>query len=233
MLIITPVTMKEVIEFADANGAVDTASMEMALESLVSRCIEADDAVRLSSLTIIDELRHCHGDTQSNGNLLSDAVHKVLIFDTEGNSNKRKRLRAELSDLVLLCRRLLEVGSDPNVRLQHEASVLDLAISFLNGQLEVFGLSQIPGQSSCPAWKLSLVEILVHHLSGNGAHASIQRYKLGPRSVESFCAESKLRRTEILLEVLEPKIVVTETLSKPLLVTWLAKTTDYKTLLKL
>jgi hypothetical protein len=201
---------------------------------LLRGCLEADDRARLSSITIVDELRPYFADNPPDGNLLSDAVHQVLNLDTEGSSNKRKRLKVELGELVILCWRLLELGADPNVRIEHEASMVDQAVEFVNNQLEMLGASQIPGRAPCPIWKLAMVETLVSHLRDKGGHGILHEYDIRPRSYESFCAEPPLRRTEILLEVLQPKIVANEVEEgKPRIMAWLAENMEYQDLLRL
>ena len=225
--------MREVIEPGDGKGSGSISIMEAQIDRLLQGCLEADDEDRLSSMTIIEELRLYLAENQTQGNLLFDAVHQILDFDTEGTSNRRKRLKNELGELVVLCWRLLEIGSDPNIRIEDEASMLDQAIGFVNNQLEMLGSSQTPGRALCPAWKLSAVETLVGHLRAKGGHGILHEYDIGPRSYESFCAEPPLRRTEILLEILQSKIVTNEEESKPKMTSWLAENVEYQEMLTL
>lgn len=192
-----------------------------------------DDLARPSSGAIIDELRPHLSIARPMDNMLLDVVNRVLGCETEGNTNKRRKLKMELADSVLLCRRLLDLGSNPNLRGEGQSFMLDLTVAFLNNQMETLDELQTQRSSTCPPWKTTIVEELAKSLRDRDGIGVIRPYDIGQRTFQSFYTESKHRRSEILINVLSPTIGTMDPRIKSKITAELAKNYGYVRLLRL
>jgi hypothetical protein len=222
-----------VIRRDETNDVSNGTPIQVCVERLLSGCLEEDDGIRVSSARVVEELAPHVNQTSFGTSMLAEAVNSILAFDTEGGPNRRKKLKAELAGIVLLCRRLLDSGCNPDISLADNTFILDSVVEFVNTQLELLGEPPNQACPACPPWKVSKIQELARLLRLKNAKGETQQYDIGNYRYESFFAETKKRRTEILLEVLQPQLAAYEEASKPEVLAALQKDVKFTDLLEL
>ena len=165
--------------------------------------------------------------------MLFEVVKRILELDTDGTTSRRKKLKVEMSESILLCRRLLMVGSVWGMRPNAMTSVLDLAVAFVNAQLEALGSTPSSGSSMCPPWKVSSVEELVSLLKEYRAQGLVREYSLGSLNYAILESVSISRRKKMLLDVLKQRMGRFHPAIDDKLATWKSNSVQYNDLLRL
>ena len=214
------------------DDSTEASATEQYVQQLLGRCLETEDSARLSSVQILDALTAYGRAGIRSGDMRLAAVNKILDMNIDGTTNRRKKLSHELGELIILCRRLLEAGADPNAQASLQRSMLHLLVRFSNHQLEVFEGTQTPKRLACPFWKMASIQELIRLLKSKGAQGTESQYDIGLCSYKAFHSASKARRHEILLAMIEPKINVIRAQTRPAILEMLANASTFQQLLK-